>query len=157
MPVLLPMMANQGVVRCYGLPDLKYRGAIARTSPQYRGEAYVSGGAGAVRLVTWSPNKAVVDYWNLEPGASVVFNTNYDKGWLANGARAEPVNDAVGVKPTPGNGRVTFRYFPRSLAIGLWIFGAAVVVIGAFAYAARLRRRRAQKIDVAVAPKSAPL
>jgi hypothetical protein len=138
---LLPMMANQGNLRCYGIPDVRHRGAIAKTSPRYKGEAYVLGGSGVARLVEWTPNHAVVDYWNLGPGASVVYNMNYDEGWLANGAPAEIVEESVGAHPAPGDGRVVFRYFPRSLGTGLWICGATLVALGGAAYLARRRRK----------------
>ena len=148
MPVLLPMLANEGVVHCYGLPDLAYRGAVGRGMPQYRGEVYVTGGSGTVRLVEWSPNKAVVEFWNVAPEASVVYNMNYDDGWRADGARAEQVDGAVGVRPIAPNGRVVFRYFPRSLVVGIAICAATLAAIGAAAYVRR-RRRRAREPDFA--------
>jgi hypothetical protein len=143
--MLLPMMANVGVINCYGIPPVRFSGAIAKGDPRYRGETYVVGGTGVTRMVSWSPNKAVVDYWNLEPGAALVYNMNYDEGWRANGEPAEPVQMAVGVHPPAGDGRVVFRYVPRGLEAGLAIFGVTAAVIGFVVYVDRRRRRRRER------------
>jgi hypothetical protein len=140
--MLMPMMNDIGVIGCYGVPPVRFAGAIAKDAPHYRGETYVVGATGVTRLVSWSPNKAVVDYWNLSPGAAVVYNMNFDEGWRANGAPAEQVQLAVAARPPPGDGRVVFRYWPRGLGYGLVIFIITVATIGAVVWLDRKRRRR---------------
>jgi hypothetical protein len=140
--MLVSMMDNVGILDCYGVPPVRFAGAIAKGDRRYRGEAYVVG-AGESRLVSWSPNKAVVDYWNLESGSAVVFNMNYEESWRADGEPAEPVHLAVGARRN-GNGRVVFRYVPRGLKLGLAMFALTVSALGAAAYVGRRRRRRAR-------------
>ncbi|MGO8995353.1 MAG: hypothetical protein ACLQVI_18715 [Polyangiaceae bacterium] len=123
---LLAMFANTGVIRCYGVPGELVPGAIARESPAYRGEAYVVDGAGSssgtARVTEWTPNTATVQYAGAAPGATLVYNMNYDSSWSANGSPAIAYESAVATRVTAGAGEVKFRYYPRTLNWGLFVW-----------------------------------
>jgi hypothetical protein len=120
-PALLPMFANVGVVRCYGVdPTFKPR-AIPRGARGYRGTVFVDG-VGDVDLVEWTPNRAVVELAGVTPGDLVVYNMNYDASWRANGEPALSHQGLVAARAPATGGRVEFRYLPRTLAWSLPLF-----------------------------------
>src|SRR4029079_4909935 len=117
---LLAMMANTGVIECYGIdPGFKAIGAKAMDKPDYRGGAYVAEGSGTAKVVKWSPNHAVVEVEGGSPGALVVYNMNWDPSCPTNGAVAAKHDNAVSARLPAGATRVEFRYFPRSFAWSL--------------------------------------
>jgi hypothetical protein len=139
---LLAMERNEGFVDCDLVPgSAKPHGAISRTSPGYRGEAYVADGPGTASVVEWSPSHAVVQYAGVRPGSTIAYNMNWDPGWNANGEPALEIAHAVAATVTTPSGRVEFRYRPRSLASSLALFFVTILVIG-FGPARRLYRRR---------------
>ena len=77
-PVLPSMLANRGVIECYGIAAVDAdreavpMGALGADEPDYRGRAWVSGSSGEAEIVAWSPNRAVVRYRGASPGASPV-------------------------------------------------------------------------------------
>ena len=75
-------------------------------------------------------------------GAIVVYNQNFDPSWKANGAPAAAWNELVSAPvPAGGTGRVVFRYYPRTLNLGLFIcFLTALVAFGG-PHAPRLWKR----------------
>jgi hypothetical protein len=120
---LLAMYANTGVIRCYGIPFHEIAtGAIAQGGAGYRGEAYLASGAGTARVTAWTPNTATVRYEGAEPGATLVYNMNYDASWRADGAPAIDYRSAVATHVSGGSGEVRFRYYPRTLNWGLFVF-----------------------------------
>lgn len=171
-PMYLAMLGNTGVLNCYGTPPFERKGARATKDPAYRGEVHVvpaaaraasgaaaSGGpapegtgtAGVAKLVSWSPNAAVVEVSAAEAGALLVYNMNYDEGWLAtiehggSSERAPAVahEHAVAVRLPPGDSRVTFRYRPPGLALGVLV-GAATAAGLAIAWRRQARIDRGQ-------------
>jgi hypothetical protein len=120
-PALLPMFANVGVIRCYGVDPNFVVSAKARGAPGYRGMAYVEG-PGSVKLVDWTPNSAVVEVTGAEPGALVVYNMNHDASWRANGDVALEHRGLVAARLEPGENRVKFRYVPRTLVWSVALF-----------------------------------
>ena len=121
-PVLLPMMANTGVIQCYGVPESFPVGALAKDRPGYPGMAYVTQGEGHAEIVEWSPNHAVVRVGGATPGSLLVYNMNFAPNWRANGEPALVYQHKVAVRLRGGDERVEFRYFPRSLYRSVPIF-----------------------------------
>jgi hypothetical protein len=136
-PAVLPMMANQGVIDCYGVPASYSFGARAAEDPRYHGMVEVLDGKGSAAIAAWSPNGAVVRVEQAEEGATVVYNMNYDPSWRANGAPAINLDNRVAVRVHAGSSVVTLRYWPRRLGVGLLI---GVGTVGAIA--SWLHRRR---------------
>jgi len=145
---LLGMFANTGVIACYGVPDALVRGAIAQGKPEYRGEAYVvgaagAGGSGAARITKWTPNTATVHYDHATPGSLLVYNMNFDPSWRANGQPAIDHNFAVATNIPAGAGEVKFTYYPRTLNWGLAL--CAITALAGFGAPRLVSRRRASK------------
>ena len=75
------MLANQGLVRCYGVP-LEVTSTVAGSDqPGYRGLAYLAGGQGAARVVDWTPNAVSVEISGARPGDMLIYDMNFDAGW----------------------------------------------------------------------------
>jgi hypothetical protein len=120
---LLAMERNEGFVECDNVPNnAQPRGAIAQDNPAYKGEAYVAGGPGTAKVVEWTPNRAVVDVSGVKPGATVVYNMNWDPGWTANGTPALAIANAVATQIPTDHGRIEFKYRPRTMGAALAIF-----------------------------------
>lgn len=132
-PTLLAMYSNDGFVGCQSVPDAaEPKGAIARGTPQYRGEAYVASGVGTARIEKWSPNRATISFEGLSDDAVVVYNMNYDPNWRAEGATVIEHAHAVAFRPHRANGQVSLRYFPRTLVPTLFIPLLAIGLLVAF-------------------------
>jgi hypothetical protein len=95
------------------------QGARGRGSPEYRGEAYTESGAGAARLVEFSPNRMVVEVTRAKVGDRVILNQNYDPGWMVDGASADRYRDAVAAPIRSPEQRLVFRFRPRGGMAGL--------------------------------------
>lgn len=139
--VLLPMRANRGVLSCYGIPGFRARGALAEEQAAYRGEAYLADGAGEATLATWSPNRAVIRVVGAQPGALLVYNTNFDPSWRVDGRPALNHRNAVATRLASGSQTVEFRYRPRTLA---WSLPTALVTLGLCLVLCLRSRRRAR-------------
>lgn len=126
-PVLPSMLANRGVIECYGIApivadrDAVPVGARGADEPGYPGRAYLAEGPGRAEVVDWSPNRAVVRYQGAIPGALLVYNMNFDPSWRADGRPALSHGDAVAVRLSDASGSVEFRYVPRTLKYSLWL------------------------------------
>ncbi len=59
-PVYLSMLANTGVIKCYGVDEHFKPSARAADAPGYRGRVYLEDGPGSAELREWSPNHAAV-------------------------------------------------------------------------------------------------
>jgi hypothetical protein len=143
-PVVLAMMDNEGFVGCYSVPDrAEPHGAIASGEPGYVGEAYLADGPGRARVVSFSTNSAIVEYEGALAGSTLVYNMNFDPSWRANGAPAKEHAHAVSTTVSSAAGRVTFRYYPRTLNAALLVFAATLAGIagGPRLVRGRLRRR----------------
>jgi hypothetical protein len=139
-PSLPMMMANDGFLGCYSVPDrAEPHGAVAAKDPLYRGEAYVEGGTGRATVVRFSPNGADVAYSDAKPGAMLVYNMNYDPSWRADGHPAVDHKHAVAARLEAAEGVIHFRYFPRTLPWGLLLFA---ITFASAAWAHSPRRDR---------------
>lgn len=94
-------------------------GARGRDGTDYHGEAFTASGTGTARIVDFSPNEIEVEVAGARLGDRLVINQNFDPGWRVDGRLAEPYRDAIAATLTAGNGRYTFRFWPRGLTLGL--------------------------------------
>jgi hypothetical protein len=94
-------------------------GARGRDSKEYRGEAYTESGQGSARIVQFSPNRVEIEVRGARAGERLILNQNFDPGWSADGRAAQPYKSAVSVPLTTSSARVTFRFWPRGLTLGL--------------------------------------
>ena len=120
-PMLLSMMANTGVLQCYGVPQQPHRppAPLPPTAADYRGEVYVLGG-GRARLLRRTNNRIDVQVTDAAVTSRVVVNLRYWLGWS--------VDSAGGHRPAQGyqrllsapahNGVMSFRYTPPGLLEG---------------------------------------
>jgi hypothetical protein len=142
-PALLPMFANTGVTRCYGVdPSYKPR-AIPKGSRSYPGPVFVDGD-GDAELVAWTPNSATVELTAVTPGDLVVYNMNHDPSWLANGEPALSHRGLVAGRVPANGSRLEFRYRPRTLvwSLPLFLLTLGVVLVPRRAVSALLQRAR---------------
>ena len=121
-PMLLAMMANTGVIKCYGVDTDFKPGAIGADAPGYRGRVYIAEGTGTAEISAWSPNHADVRVAGANAGALVVYNMNFDPSWRANGQPALDYHGLVATRLNGGVAQVTFRYFPRTLRFTIPLF-----------------------------------
>ena len=121
-PMLLSMMANTGVIKCYGVDEHFKPAAQAADAPGYRGRVYLDEGPGTAELSDWSPNRAEVRVSGARAGALLVYNMNFDASWRANGRPALDHHGLVATRLEGGETRVTFRYFPRTFRYSLPLF-----------------------------------
>ncbi len=136
-PMYLAMLANTGVVNCYGTPPFDKKGALAVTSPKYRGEAWLDG-PGNATVTRFSPNEIEIAVNRAEAGELLVLNMNFDDGWRADTGPIEDHEHALATRVTSASGRVVMSYRPPYLGLGLLSFFAAA---GAIAWLARSERR----------------
>jgi hypothetical protein len=139
-PHLLAMLANQGLIECYGVPNTLRVGARGVEDPDYRGAAWVADGPGSAEVVAWSPNRARVRYRGARPGALLVYNMNFDPSWKADGQPALEHGSAVAARLPDAEGTLEFRYVPRTLRTSLWL--PPLTLAGCLAARRILGRRR---------------
>jgi hypothetical protein len=135
------MLANRGMVRCYGVPPEVHSNVVGSDQPGYRGLAHLAGGPGVARVVDWTPNAVRVEVSGARPGDTLVYDMNFDDGWRADGKAALDTGGLVGARVESANATVDFRYRPPRLGAGLAL--CAVTLLG-IASAAFVRRRRAR-------------
>jgi hypothetical protein len=140
-PMYLPMLANQGVIGCYGTPDLAQVGALAVSDARFQGEAFVAAADSPVdaapvataRVAEWSPNRVTLAFDEARAGSTVVYNMNYDDGWRADDGPVADVGGRVAVTLARPTNAVTLRYRPRLLVPGLLMaLGALAVLFALF-------------------------
>jgi hypothetical protein len=137
------MLANTGMVTCYGVPPEFRSGAIGSDEPGYRGLVFVAAGAGRAELLSFSPNAVAVRVTGAAPGDRLVYDTTFDPGWRAGGAATESWQGLVSTKLAGGDETVELRYRPTGLIPGLLLFALTGVVLGVVLGRERRRRRAA--------------
>jgi hypothetical protein len=121
-------LSNIGTVNCYESANVP-RNAAPISSASYRGEVYLVGTEGSVRVRHWSPNRVVLDV-NAAGDGFLVLNQNYYAGWQVEGAgEAKPheVNGLLGVRISPLVQHIELYYLPGSFIWGMAVTLAAVV------------------------------
>ena len=81
----------------------------------------------------------VVDVDGADPGALLVYNMNFDEGWRSDAGRVVAHGNAVATPVPAGSARVTLRYRPPNLGLGVL---CAALAVGALV--ALRRRERAE-------------
>lgn len=134
-------MAGIGVIECNTFSGLNVYakdrsgviaglGAVAKSDPRYRGEAYVVENRDAsASFVKWSPNELVVAVHGAKPGDTLVVNQNWDTSWRVDGRPVVAWEDKIATHVTAPDAVVTFRYRPRTLPWAVAIFVATVAAI----------------------------
>ncbi|MEO8906314.1 MAG: hypothetical protein ABI488_27120 [Polyangiaceae bacterium] len=138
-PMLLSMMANSGVIKCYGVDADFKPGALAVEQPGYRGNVYLAEGPGTAQLTGWSPNHADVLVSGARAGDVLAYNMNFDPNWTANGEPAIEYKGVVATRLTASTTQVTFHYAPRSLRYSIPLF---LLTLGGIVWVLRRKRRR---------------
>jgi hypothetical protein len=137
------MLANTGMVTCYGIPPEAKSDVVGSDQSEFRGLVFLAGGAGRAEITRWTPNAVTVHVTGGSPGDRVVYDMNFDPGWSADGAPAENWRGLVGAKLTGGDQIVEISYRPSRLTAGLIAF--AVTVLALSVVLTRERRRRKQE------------
>jgi hypothetical protein len=135
------MMANSGVIKCYGVDTDFKPGALAVEQPGYRGNVYLAEGPGSAELTGWSPNHADVRVSGAREGDVLAYNMNFDPNWSANGEPAIAYHGVVAARLSAGTTQVTFHYAPRSLRYSIPLF---LLTLGGMVWALRRERWRAK-------------
>jgi hypothetical protein len=128
-PMYLAMLGNTGVINCYGAPPFDRKGARPVKAPDYRGEAYVmqpSGGSIPAKVTRWSPNHVEIQVEGAEPGATLVYNMNFDEGWRSSNGPVIAHQNAVATRLSSSAATVTFSYRPPFLGAGVLTSALAV-------------------------------
>jgi hypothetical protein len=127
-PMYLAMLANTGVINCYGAPPFDRKGARPVGAPDYHGEAWLTG-RGTASVAEWSPNHVVIDVHDAEAGSLLVYNMNFDEGWRSDAGPVLAHQNALATRLAASDARVTFRYRPPNLGLGVVCAVAAVVLL----------------------------
>lgn len=93
----------------------------------YRGEAYLAGGRGEARMISWSPNRLTIQV-RTSGEDRLILNQRFMPGWQRTDGR--PVEASQGLISTPvqaGESEATVFYRPREFA-----WGAALSCLGLF-------------------------
>ncbi len=141
------MLANTGMVTCYGIPPEAKSDVVGSDQADYRGLVFLASGAGRAEVTRWTPNAITVHVTGASPGDRLVYEMNFDPGWRADGAPAENWQGRVGAKLTGGEETVEISYRPYRLTTGLFAFAATVVVISLVLRRDRRRRRLDDRVD----------
>lgn len=137
------MLANSGMVTCYGIPLEAKSTVIGSDQPDYRGLAFLASGVGRAEVTRWTPNAVTLHVIGASPGDRVVYDMNFDPGWRAAGAAAEDWHGLVAAKVTGGDELVEISYRPKGLIAGLVLFVLTVIAQGVMLARERRRRRAA--------------
>ncbi|NUP09021.1 MAG: hypothetical protein HOW73_23470 [Polyangiaceae bacterium] len=148
-PMYLAMLANTGVIHCYGVPPFDEQGAVAKEDRSYRGEVYVDP-SGEAEIVSWSPNAARIAVRGAPSGARLVYNMNFDRGWAAvveaggmkEAGRITPDRHRVSVALPEGDSVVDLGYRPPGMRAGVVLFLLTTCGLGALVVVARRRASR---------------
>lgn len=68
-------------------------------------------------IKSWSPNKAIFEV-SATKSTSAILNTNYAKGWRANGVPAKEMTNRVGAEISQGTQTLEFAYIPPGIYTG---------------------------------------
>jgi hypothetical protein len=137
-PMLLSMMANTGVLNCYGIPREKNDKpkALSRRDRRYRGEAFLRDGA-PVSIASWSPNGLRVTFEPKDAPRTLTYNMHHRNGWSAEASSRAGAGEArvverhglITVELPSGTSEVGLRYRPPGLRSGLAICALTVVAL----------------------------
>ncbi|HEX3904185.1 MAG TPA: hypothetical protein VH853_15200 [Polyangia bacterium] len=139
------MLANTGMVSCYGIPPEAKSTVVGSDEAGYRGLVFLASGGGRAELTRWTPNAITVRVTGASPGELLVYDMSFDPGWHAGGAPAENWRGLVGAKLEGGDQTVEITYRPYGLTAGLILFAFTTAALGLLL--ARDRRRRRPEVS----------
>jgi hypothetical protein len=131
---------NEGHIQCYDPNPIPPARALR---PMPESEVYLAAGpgAGAAKLVLWTPNRLRVHVDVATPQLLVV-NMNYHRDWWSEDGEVTRYNDLLALKLAPGQREVELYYEPRRIR---WYLATSLVGLGLAALAwwgvPRWRRR----------------
>jgi uncharacterized membrane protein YfhO len=99
-----------------------------------------------VEVADRTPNTFTIDVVVSRPGARVLVNSTYDRGWRTNVGTVRDDNKLLVVELPAGRHRVHLRYWPWGLTVGLVFTLGTALAVAAWA-ALGLRRRLAEAED----------
>ncbi len=120
------MLANTGMVTCYGVPLEFKSGAVGSDQPGYPGLVFTVG-AGRATVAAWDSNGVTVRVEGAGPDTRVVYDTSFDPGWRVNGQPAQDWRGLVAGSAPAGDSIVRIRYRPVGLLPGLLLFGLTIL------------------------------
>ena len=123
-------LSNIGIINAYETSYVP-RAAVGRDSPDYRGEIFLAGTEGEVKIERWSPNRIRLSGTARGEGYLVV-NQNYYPGWRVKGegaSRLESVNGLLAVKITPPLSEIELYYLPGSFVVGFIVTAVSFMLI----------------------------
>jgi uncharacterized membrane protein len=142
------MLANTGMITCYGVPPEFRSAAIGSDQPGYRGLVFLEG-PGQATIEEWRPNSVRVRIQGAGTGTQVVYDASFDPGWRVDGRPAESWRGLVAGPVAAGDSTVEIRYRPVGLVAGLLLFA---LTLGAWGFALARQRR----LSPASAPRGRP-
>lgn len=132
-PMYLAMIANRGVINCYGTPPFDRKGALARTDKQYRGEVFFAEGQGTAKITGRTFNTATIHVDGASEGALLVFNMNFDEGWSTSVGTRVNQDNRIAIRLPAGTHDVKLGYrspgFVSGFVIGLATLLACVFLV----------------------------
>jgi hypothetical protein len=123
------MLANTGMITCYGVPPEFRSAAIGSDQPGYPGVVFLNG-PGRATLEEWRPNSVRVRVEGAAPGSRIVYNASFDPGWRVDGHPAAEWRGLVSGPAVAGDSTVEIRYRPVGLLPGLLLFALTLSVWG---------------------------
>jgi hypothetical protein len=135
------LLANQGVVRCYGVPPEVKSQVVGKDQPGYRGLVYLASGQGSARVVAWTPNDVRIEVAGARPDDLVVYDMSFDPGWRADGRPAREHGGLVAAPIDRPDTVVRLSYRSPGLAVGLALCALTLIGVGLGAGAARALSR----------------
>ena len=136
------MLANTGMVTCYGIPPEAKSSVVGSDQPGYRGLVFLAGGIGRAEVTRWTPNDVTVRITGARPGDVVVYDMNFDPGWHVDRAPAQDWRGLVGAPVVGGDQIVEITYRPQGLIAGLALFVLTGLAIALAISVSRRRRDR---------------
>lgn len=126
------VLSNSGIISSYEVIAVKRGDVRTVNDPGYRGEAYLANNKGNISIVSFSPNKVIIDV-NVYERDNLVLNQNYYTGWrvIDNGRRrnVRPYKGLISMPVTAGYHRIKFYYLPISFLIGTWLSISFILIL----------------------------
>lgn len=119
-------LRNLGTINCYEPLPVR-RAATPSDSPEYRGEAYITGTTGDAKVLRRTPNTLLVEA-TLADNGMLVINQNFARGWRSSEGTVDREKGLLVVKLGPGAHTVSLRYTPTSFLLGLGLSLATIAI-----------------------------
>ncbi|MBI4767756.1 MAG: hypothetical protein HY787_24700 [Deltaproteobacteria bacterium] len=114
------VLSNLGTIQGYESANIPVN-AKPKNSPDYKGEVFIEGTPGEVKIIKWTPNRLLISYHVSQEGL-IIINQNFYKGWRTrSGETVRSFKGLMAIKVTPDkqNKWLELYYFPLSFLLGL--------------------------------------